>query len=142
MKIEQIDDIQVMMSWRREVLREVFGELPSEKILEENRHYFATNDYVACVAVTSEGDPAGCGAFCLQREMPSPDNPNGRCAYLMNIYVRPRFRNQGVGREIVSWLKDEAKKRNCKKIYLETTPQGRKLYEECGFVDLNNMMIL
>ncbi len=26
-------------------------------------------------------------------ELPSPDNPSGKCAYLMNIYVREAFRN-------------------------------------------------
>ena len=41
-------------------------------------------------------------------EMPSPDNPNGKCACLMNIYARPPFRRQGIGDRIVCWLIGQA----------------------------------
>ncbi len=36
--------------------------------------------------------------------MPSPDNPSGRCAYLMNIYVREGYRSEGAGKKIVRYL--------------------------------------
>lgn len=141
MTIRQIDDIDELMLWRAEVLGEVFSQTPDEPLLEANRQYFAEAPYVACIA-SVDGVDAGCGAICLQREMPSPENPSGRCAYLMNIYVRRQFRCHGVGHSIVRWLIDKARENSCDKIYLETTALGREVYSDCGFVEMKDLLIL
>lgn len=131
------------MMWRKEVLRNVFGEEPSAHLLDENRHYYEKHieegSHIAFVA-SWDGEDAGCGAVCFSEELPSPDNPNGRCAYLMNIYVRKPFRKHGIAHSIVKRLVDEAKRRNCGKIYLETTEDGRPVYESIGFRELPDMM--
>lgn len=80
--------------------------------------------------------------MCLYRKMPSPDNPNGECAYLMNIYARSRFRKHGIGNRIVRWLVEQACQRNISKIYLETSEVGRPLYQTIGFSDMKDMMEL
>lgn len=139
--IRQIEDAAPMMRWRREVIREVFGIEPDSELLEANLQYLREAPYIACVA-SEDGNDVGCGLFCLQREMPSPDNPTGRCACLMNIYVRTPYRRRGAGSEIVSWLIDQAKARGCGKIYLETTEIGRAVYSRLGFKDIHGMMIL
>jgi GNAT superfamily N-acetyltransferase len=74
--------------------------------------------------------------------MPSPDNPNGKCAYLMNIYTRPAYRGCGIGKKVVEWLICEAQKRNIAKIYLEASEAGRPLYEKLGFVNMHGYMKL
>ena len=68
-----------------------------------------------------DGVECGCGAVCFTEELPSPNNPTGRCAYLMNIYVRELFRNKSIAHHIITRLVDEARGRGCGKIYLETT---------------------
>ena len=85
---------------------------------------------------------ARCGGLCLHDEMPSPDNPSGRCAYLMNIYVREGHRGEGAGKKIVRYLIGCALERNITKIYLETSPCGRTLYESAGFSEMRDMMLL
>lgn len=74
--------------------------------------------------------------------MLSPDNPNGDCAYLMNIYTDPGYCEHGVGREIVSWLIREAKQRGFTKVFLEPSETGRALYQEMGFTDMTGCMQL
>ena len=74
--------------------------------------------------------------------MPSPDNPTGKCAYLMNIYTKPQFRKQGVGEAIIKWLVEQAIKRGISKIYLETSESGKRLYTKFGFVPMQDMMKL
>ena len=74
--------------------------------------------------------------------MPSPDVPSGRCAYLMNIYVRPEIRGQGVGEAIIKWLVERARETGAEKIYLETSDAGRALYTKLGFVPMPDMMKL
>ncbi len=141
--LKEIKDIPPLMSWRAEVIEHVFGVKADETLLLANRQFYekhiADGSHYALVA-ENDGEECGCGAVCLTDELPSPDNPSGRCAYLMNIYVRDSFRNHGVAHQIVSCLIEEAKNRRCGKIYLETTTDGRPVYESLGFRDLPDMM--
>lgn len=143
-----IQDMDLLMQWRMEVLHAVFA-IPQEQSVteleEENRHYYQTElprgEHIACFAYLGE-EIVGCGGMCLYHEMPSPDNPNGKCAYLMNIYARPQFRRHGVGNAVVRWLIEQAEQRGITKIYLETSEKGRPLYREIGFDDMSDMMKL
>lgn len=144
-ELKQIDNLPELLKWRKEVITNVFDEVPSAELMEVNRMFYqrhlADHTHLAFIAL-EDGVGAGCGALCLSEELPSPDNPSGKCGYLMNIYVRDEFRDRGIGHEIVRRLVNEAKIRNCGKIYLETTEAGRKLYESLGFHDLPDMMKL
>lgn len=143
MEIREISDIKELMDWRREVLAHVFGHQPDDDLLAANETYYLRHipdgSHRAFVARTADCD-CGCGAICLYDELPSPDNPGGRCAYLMNIYVRQPFRNNGIAHAILNRLITEAEKIGCTKIYLETTPDGRPVYTSIGFRDMPDMM--
>lgn len=148
--IENMDvgRIEELMNWRMETLREVFA-LPASADLSRleaaNRAYYLrelpSGGHVACL-VKLDGQAVGCGGVCFQREMPSPDNPGGLCAYLMNIYTRPAYQHRGLGRAVVEWLVARARERGAGKIYLETSQAGRRLYEALGFTDMPDMMQL
>lgn len=144
-QLNQIREISELMKWRQEVIGCVFGLVPSEELMMQNRSFYhkhlADNTHLAFVA-SEDGEEAGCGSLCLYDELPSPDNPSGKCGYLMNIYVREPFRQKGIGHAIVKRLIEEARIRDCGKIYLETTPDGRSLYSSLGFSDLPDMMKL
>lgn len=142
-KIAQLEDIDRLMAWRAEVIRAVFGVSPSDRLLRANRRYYeahiADSSHVAVVATIGD-EETGCGAICLSDELPSPDNPSGHCAYLMNIYVKPEYRSHGIGHAIVSNLVDRARRLGCDKIYLETTPGARSLYKGIGFEELHGIL--
>ena len=131
------------MKWRREVIENVFDEVPSARLMEANRKYYDTHisdgSHIAFLALYNDQE-CGCGSICLTDELPSPDNPSGHCAYLMNIYVRKPFRTHGIGHAIVTKLLEAAGGLECGKIYLETTPEGRRVYESLGFHDMRDMM--
>lgn len=142
------EDLELLVQWRMEVLREVFSipdGQPLDRLEEENRSYYkealGTGGHIACFA-SVDGEEAGCGGICVYREMPSPDNPDGRCAYLMNIYTRPKFRKMGVGETVVKWLTDQAERRGISKVYLETSDAGKSLYTKLGFVPMEGMLRL
>lgn len=143
-----IADLELLVKWRLEVLHQVFS-IPANQTLDrlekENRRYYqealSTGEHIACFAYVKD-KAVGCGGICFYKEMPSPDNPTGQCAYLMNIYTRSAFRGQGVGQQIVQWLIERAIQRNISKIYLETSEAGKKLYEKIGFIEMPDMMKL
>lgn len=142
-ELHRITDIDELMSWRIEVIGSVFTVDPDPALAEANRQYYhrhiADGTHIAYVA-SQDGHDAGCGALCLAEELPSPDNPGGRCAYVMNIYVRQAYRNHGIAHKIVNHLVKEARSMDCGKIYLETTDMARTLYQGIGFKDMDNMM--
>jgi len=141
--VREITALPTLMHWRREVIENVFGEVPSKRLLAANRRYYREHipdgSHVAVVA-EADGADAGCGAICLSDELSSPDNPSGHCAYLMNIYVRKEFRGRGIGHEIVRRLVEKARTLGCDKIYLETTDEARSLYKGIGFKELPGFM--
>ncbi|MBD5414695.1 MAG: GNAT family N-acetyltransferase [Bacteroides sp.] len=143
LELRELKDIDKLMAWRAEVIRNVFGEDSDLTLLEANRQYYLRHildgSHVAFVASFDSAE-CGCGAICLSDELPSPDNPSGKCAYLMNIYVREAFRNQGIAHKLVVRLIEEAKKHNCGKIYLETTADGKPVYTSLGFREMADMM--
>ncbi len=134
------------MHWREIVLREVFSipaEEPIDELLAENRAYYRRaleqGEHVACFACVGE-TTVGCGGVCLYREMPSPDNPSGKCGYLMNIFTLPTARRQGVGTQVVQWLVQQAKRWGAEKIYLEASEQAYPLYRKLGFQDMRGYL--
>jgi len=141
--IRQVTAIPTLMHWRKEVIENVFGTTPSKRLLAANRQYYlkhvADGSHIAIVASVDDTD-AGCGAICLSDELPSPDNPSGHCAYLMNIYVRKNYRSRGIGRQMVEWLVTKAREMGCGKIYLETTDAAHSLYNSVGFKELPGIM--
>ena len=142
-ELRKISDLPTLMDWRAEVIRNVFSEEPDDVLLGANRkyymHHIADSTHIA-LGASCDGVDCGCGAICLTEELPSPDNHSGNCAYLMNIYVREAFRKHGIAHKIVSQLVDEAKKRGCEKIYLETTADGKTVYKSLGFLEMADMM--
>lgn len=144
--LRKATDIPTLMDWRREVLENVFGAEPADDVMNANRRYYerhiADGSHVALIAEADDGEETGCGALCLYDEMPSPENPDGLCGYLMNIYVRAPHRRRGIGSAVVRRLVELARERGCGKIYLETTDLGRPLYKELDFEPMPDMMKL
>lgn len=141
--IREITSLPTLMHWRKEVIENVFGVVPSKRLMAANRRYYRQHiedgSHIAIIAEIN-GEGVGCGALCLSEELPSPDNPSGQCAYLMNIYVRKEYRGEGIGHSIVRWLVEKARLSGCNKIYLETTDEAKSLYNSIGFRDLTGYM--
>ena len=139
-RIAELPELSLIMEWRMRVLKEVFC-LPEDTDMTEPcsakeqyyREHLQDSTHTAVFACVGERI-IGCGEICYQTEMPSPDNPNGKCGYLMNIYTLPEYRRMGVGREIVSFLIKDAQLKNVKKLSLESSEMAEKLYQSTGFL--------
>lgn len=144
----QISDVEELMKWRMQTLKHVFeiksAEESGELFLANKKYYessLANGSHVALFAQIGQ-DIVGCGDVCLYDEMPSPDNPSGKCAYVMNVYTKSSHRGQGVAAAVVKELISQAKRRKAGKIYLETSPVARALYLKLGFEEMGGYMIL
>ena len=134
-----VDKLNVLIEWREKVLREVFSVVAStdlHDLMEQKRRYYSgaipNGEHIACFAY-SDAEIVGSGGLCLYNEMPSPDNFNGKCGYLMNIFVSPSYRGQGIGKKIVRFLVEQAKSQSVGKIFLEAAEGSSAFYIENGF---------
>lgn len=140
-ELATVDDLDALLAIRMEALKAVFSfrkGIDYSSLEKPNREYYERHipdGSHLSVLVKDDGRVIGCGGICFQEELPSPDNPTGKNAYFMNVYVREAYRNRGIGTAVMNRLVAIAKERGSMKLYLESTPLGRKIYYKMGFAD-------
>ena len=142
------DMIRLLVSTRIEVLRAANLLDPcvdmSEVAAQSEAYYreaLANGSHTGILAF--DGDVfAGAGGVSYYRVMPTFHNPTGRCAYIMNMYVRPTYRRQGIATAMLDLLVADARRRGVGRIALEATDMGRPLYEKYGFIRAEGEMEL
>lgn len=144
-KLKEITAIPTLMRWRIEVLRYMMGREPGARLLVENRKYYRVHvpggAHKAFVAECA-GEECGCGGVSFSENLPTTDNPTGRSACLVNVYVREAFRKQEVVVCIMERLIHEAHRHGCSEIYLELTAVAEPLYKALGFEDMSGVVRL
>lgn len=100
-----------------------------------------TKEHIAYL-VYDDGDFIGAGGVSFYQVLPTYHNPDGRRAYIMNMYTKPEYRRQGIAYRMLDLLVAAAKKQGVSQIALEATDMGRGLYEKYGFVAAGSEMEL
>jgi GNAT superfamily N-acetyltransferase len=80
-----------------------------------------------------EGDCIGIVSLLLHAVPPNPRAPGSVEGYVVNMYVAPPHRGQGVGRALLGALTTDARQEGLRRLVLHATPDGRPLYESAGF---------
>ncbi|MDR2937359.1 MAG: GNAT family N-acetyltransferase [Prevotellaceae bacterium] len=142
-----LHDAEKLAKIRSIFLREasnVFSESEKNSVEQANFEYFkkalCDNSFVAWLALDGEEIVATSGVS-FSAEPPSFKVPNGKVAYIMNMYTFPTHRKRGIATELFTKIVEEAKLLGCKKITLSATDMGRPLYEKYGFKDAHNNMV-
>ena len=142
------EDLETLVESRMMVLRAANGLGPDadmEQVEQESRAYYEkalTDGSHAAWLAWENGKIVGCGGVSFYQVMPTYHNPTGWKAYIMNMYTDPAHRRQGIAREMLRRLIQEAHDRGIRAISLEATRMGRPLYEACGFVKMDSEMYL
>jgi ribosomal protein S18 acetylase RimI-like enzyme len=138
------NDIPVLIEMRKQLLleEEVQPDLDIDKQLAD--YYakaFVDGSFIAWVTLDN-GEVIATGGICFYALIPTFFNPTGKVAYIANVYTKPAYRRQRIATELVNMAIEEAKKRNYAIIRLHTSPFGRSIYENAGFIDSNGYMAL
>ena len=97
-----------------------------------SEEFFGSGDQTTILAYDGE-NVVGCATLCYINVMPTFDHPSGKRAHLMNVYTNADYRRQGIARQMVTILLDEAKEKGVTYISLDTTQSGEPLYKALGF---------
>ena len=142
------DKIDLLVSTRIEVLRAanlLDENVDMSDVAAQSEAYYrdALTDGSHTGILAFDGDAlVGTGGVSYYRVMPTFHNPTGRCAYIMNMYVRPAHRRRGIATAMLDLLVADARRRGMGRIALEATDMGRPLYEKYGFIRAGGEMEL
>ena len=138
------DDIEDLMNVRLEMLRIVNNLSDSETfdttLIEQSRNYFLNGNQTTVIAV-DENKIVGCATISYINIMPTYSHPTGNRAHLMNVYTNKNYRRQGIAKQMVSLLIEEAKSKGATEISLDATEDGRPLYKSLGFTENKEAMV-
>ena len=118
---------------RAEMLSMMHGRLVVEgEFIRLSEKFFKSSDQTTILAYDGEW-AIGCATICYITVMPTFDHPTGKRAHLMNVYTNSEYRRQGIARQMVTMLLNEAKERCVTYVSLDTTQSGEPLYKALGF---------
>ncbi len=70
-----------------------------------------------------------------------PANPQGRRAYILNVYTEPDYRRRGLARSILQAMVAWCRQEGFASVVLHASAQGRAHYEAMGFKVTNEMRL-
>lgn len=134
-----LNDIDKLIDFRVEFLKEI-QDLPPNMEIEIFRKslkdFFLdkmkSNEFIAWLAEYNNEIIATSGLSFLQKP-PHFINMTGKFAYIMNMYIKPKWRRKGIGSVLLEKLIEEIKKIGIQSVVLHTTSFGKPLYEKYGF---------
>ncbi|WP_221090214.1 GNAT family N-acetyltransferase [Deinococcus aquaedulcis] len=98
------------------------------------RGALASGDYVGWVAEQA-GQPLGGAGLMFHPKPPTAEDPTTLRAYVLNVYVAPQGRRQGVAEALMRAVLAEVQGRGLRTVTLHASAQGRPIYERLGFVE-------
>lgn len=128
---------------RLDCLRAV-GNLPKRyeffaEFIAATRDFLRSADQTTLLAM--DGDiPIACATLCYKTCIPTPGHPTGRRAHLMNVYTAEGYRRQGLAKQLIFALHEEAAARGVTEITLDATDEGRRLYTALGYLPSDECM--
>lgn len=134
-------DLEVLVDMRMEFLadvnrvsiREEEKTIVRQNFKEYLEELLPKDEFVAWLALDGQEVIATSG-LSFYRRPPSYMVKNGQSAYIMNMYTKEAYRNQGIAKELFERVLNEAKDRGCDYINLHATKMGQPVYEKFGFV--------
>ena len=103
--------------------------------------HLANNSFVSWLAM-ADGQIVGTSGISIVEKPPYFGCPTGRIALVSSMYVKPEFRRQGIARDLLLRIVEEARGRRCGVVQITASNMGVPLYGSCGFTHNKNFMQL
>ena len=144
-----LTDVKELARLRVEFLKEVQSneahQIDANELCSVLEDYFQThleNHSIVVWLAEAAGEIVSTSGLCFFKIFPGFSLPDGKIAYILNIYTLPRWRKKGMGKQVFDLIVEEAKSRGIKRIQLHASEDGRPIYEKYGFKATNDEMEL
>ena len=122
---------------REEGAKEDIDLRPALKVYY-TRH-MADDTFVSWLAVDGE-KIIGTSGMSIVEKPPYFGCPSGKIGLLSSMFTDKKYRRQGIAKELLSRVVNEAKERGCGTVQITASDMGVLLYTNFGFTKNNNFM--
>ena len=146
-RLATINDIDSLVELRIKLLNEANINIINydwnkySQVLRTFYYNGISNGSVIAYIAEQNEDIIAVSIMCFYNITPLLDNLDGKMALLSDMYTIPKYRNNGFGTSLLNYIIEHAKQLGYKKIILNATDSGRKLYEKYGFKDISGEMV-
>lgn len=141
-----LQDLEALIQLRLQLLREagdIKGDSDTTNLAEATRKYLGEKmplgEFLAWVAEVDNQIVATNGLVFFQRP-PYNGNLSGLEAYVMNVYTIPMWRGQGIATALLKEIISFVRTTEVKRLWLHTTEDGKRIYDQLGFVSTSKEM--
>lgn len=132
-------DIELLVNTRLNLMEEDSGVMTDQErqlLYQSNKNYMeigiSNGSFFAFLAFDNDVLVGSC-SVCLYCVLPGRKLPNGKNAYVQNMYVTPSYRRNGIGKILISMCVNEAIEHGHDRITLHATQKGKLLFQQSGF---------
>jgi GNAT superfamily N-acetyltransferase len=142
-----LGDLDTLLAHRLAMFRDMGHEDPWELANTErvSRAYFESaipgGAYYGILAEVEGSGVVGGGGVVMAPWPGSGKRLQPRRAWILNVYVHPPFRRQGIARSVMEALIEWCRSQEFDCISLHASTEGRPLYELLGFAPTNEMRL-
>jgi ribosomal protein S18 acetylase RimI-like enzyme len=132
-----VDDVPVLVALMREFYAESEFSLDSQRATDSFCALLNDNSKGAVWIVFRDAEPAGYVVLTLRHSM----EYGGQDAFIDDLYVRPYYRRQGMGRAALNTLFGECERRNLRALHVEVgrdDAAAQALYRSLGLAILDD----
>jgi GNAT superfamily N-acetyltransferase len=97
--------------------------------------------YRAWLVETAAGQVVAGGGIVLVDFQSTPADPQPLRAWVVNLFTEPEHRRCGLARRLMELMMDWCRGRGMRTLYLHSSEDGRRLYEDLGFTQTPEMKI-
>lgn len=101
----------------------------------------SSGEYVGWLAIAEDGTVVAGAGVQLRMLLPRPETAVTREALVVNVYVQPAYRRNGLARRLMVAILDWCRKQGIERVVLHASIMGRPLYESLGFTATNEMSL-
>ena len=136
------NDLETFINMRINQLREegATDEMDlSPALMDYYQRHLANGTFVSWLAL--DGDKIiGTSGMSFVEKPPSFGCPTGRIGLLSSMYTNPDYRRQGIAKELLRMVVEEARAYGCGTVQITASDMGVLLYSDFGFVKNKNFM--
>jgi GNAT superfamily N-acetyltransferase len=141
-------DDTVTVAEHRARMFEATGRIDSERgaamiaLLEPIlRPMLASGEYLGWLVVAEDESVIAGAGVQVRTLLPRPETDVPREALVVNVYVEPAYRRQGLARRLMEAILAWSREHGVERVSLHASMMGQPLYESLGFVHSNEFVL-
>jgi ribosomal protein S18 acetylase RimI-like enzyme len=143
-----VDDAELITQHRKAMFADM-RDAPEPTLNEMGRHFepwvrrmIAEDKYVGWITSDEDRAIASAGLLILDWAPHFLDPAGEQRGYILNVFVEPEYRRQGLALMLTKECMDEARRRGIGVVALHASKKGRAVYEKLGFTASNEMLFV